>query len=252
MHFRLIVEGTSTAKRTFDVAGADSLCKINAHGTVTETATYLRGRGVTLAVQRTQRGWSLTRAFTSTDITTRVRIVRKADGPVSITPLIPTNPTSQSVCQSLLNSLKQQLKGSTDIKNAHCPQTHSSTEDWGFKFEGNSFAFDNLGRDVHAPTLPGSCGSTPYTTGFLAMAHEFPDIPEVAFVPSPFPAVCTHQQPCAEDLQIWAHHHAVLVHMTSGEVTDPQQDVGNPGLGLSGHATDSGRTDILLRFIREP
>lgn len=252
VHFRLIVEGTSTAKRTFDVSGEVSLCNINVHGTVTEKATYLRGRGVTLAVQRTQKGWSLTRAFTRSDITTRVRIVRKASGPVSITPLIPADPTSRMVCQSLLNSLKQQLKGSTDIKNAHCPQTTSPSEDWGFKFEGNSFAFRNLGRDVHAPTLPGSCGFTPYTGGFLAMDHEFPDIPEVGFVPSPFPAVCTHQQPCAEDLQIWAHHRAVLVHMTSGEVTDPQQIVGNPAVGLSGHATDSGRTDILLRLIRQP
>jgi hypothetical protein len=57
---------------------------------------------------------------------------------------------------------------------------------------------------------------------------------------------------CAEDLQFWAHHHAVLVHMTSGEVADPQQNVGDPASGLSGHATDSGRTDILLRFIRQP
>lgn len=81
VHFRLIVEGTSTAKRTFDVSGEVSLCNINVHGTVTEKATYLRGRGVTLAVQRTQKGWSLTRAFTRSDITTRVRIVRKASGP---------------------------------------------------------------------------------------------------------------------------------------------------------------------------
>jgi hypothetical protein len=153
-----------------------------------------------------------------------VRIVRKADGPVSITPSIPT-----------------------------CPQTSANgTEDWGFKFEGNNFALRNFGRDVHAPTLPGSCGFTPYTAGFLAMAHEFPDIPEVAFVPSPFPPVCTAQQSCAEDLQIWAHHHAVLVHMTSGEVADPQQNVGDPASGLSGQATDSGKTDILLRFIRQP
>ena len=254
MHFRLIIEGTSTAKRVFKVSGSEGLCKVDVQGTVTEKVTYLRGRGVTFAVQRTQKGWSFTRAFTSTDITTRVRIVRNADGPVSITPLIPADPTSQTVCQSLLTKLKQQLKGSTDIKNAHCPHTSSNhlTEDWGFKFKGNSFALLNLGRDVHAPTGPGSCGYTSYTAGFLDMAHEFPDIPEVDFVSSPFPPVCTAQQPCAEDLQIWAHHHPVLVHMTSGDVNDPQLPVGNPAFGLSGTATDSGRTDILLRFIRQP
>jgi hypothetical protein len=252
VYFRLIVEGTSTAERTFDVSGKEALCNIQAHGTVTEKATYLRGRGVTFAVQRTQKGWSFTRAFTHTDITTVVTIQRKAHGPVTITPTYPNIPTSVTVCQTLANNLKKQLKGTTDIANAHCPQKWGTREDWGFKFEGNSFALDNLGNDNHAPTVSGDCGYTTYTEGFLDLTHEFPDIPKVAFVPSPFPPVCTVRQPCFEDFQIWAHHHAVLIHMTSGEVTDPQQNVGNPLFGLSGHATDSGRTDVLLRFIRQP
>ena len=50
---------------------------------------------------------------------------------------------------------------------------------------------------------------------------------------------------------MWAHGRPVLVRMTSDDVTDPEQNVGNPLFGLSGHATDSGRTDVLLRFIRQ-
>jgi hypothetical protein len=50
-------------------------------------------------------------------------------------------------------------------------------------------------------------------------------------------------------LQLWAHGRPVLVRMTSDDMTDPEQTVGNPLFGLSGHATDSGRTDVLLRFI---
>ena len=252
VYFRLIVEGTSTAKRTFDVAGKESICNMEIHGTVTEKATYLRGRGVTFAVQRTEKGWSFTRAFTSTDITTVVSIQRKAHGPVTITP-DPSIPDVRDRCaRQYVDDLKKQLKGTTDIANAHCPQKWGTREDWGFKFEGNSFALDNFGNDNHAPTVSGDCGYTSYTAGYLDLTHQFPDIPKVAFVPSLFPPVCTVRQPCAEDLQIWAHHHAVLVHMTSGDVTDPRQDIGNPLFGLSGHATDSGRTDVLLRFIRLP
>ncbi len=207
---------------------------------------------MTFAVQRTEKGWSFTRAFTNTDITTVVTIQRKAHGPVTVTP-DPSLPVSVTAdCQTEANELKQQLKGTMDIANAHCPQKWGTREDWGFKFDGNSFALDNLGNDNHAPTVSGDCGYTKYTAGVLDLTHQFPDIPKVAFVPSLFFPVCTVRQPCAEDLQIWAHHHAVLVHMTSGDVTDPQQDIGNPLLGLSGHATDSGRTDVLLRFIRLP
>jgi hypothetical protein len=85
----------------------------------------------------------------------------------------------------------------------------------------------------------------------LDLPHQFPDIPKVAFVSSPFPPVCTVRQPCAEDLHRWAHGRPVLVRMTSGDVTDPEQTLGNPLFGLSGHATDSGRTDVLVRFIRQ-
>ncbi len=251
VHFRVIIEGTSNAERTFDVSGKDSLCDVTIHGTVTDRATYLRGRGVTFAVQRTERGWSFTRAFTNTDITTVVSIKRTAHGPVDITPTYPKFPTSVSVCKTLVAKLKKQLKDKTDIAYAHCPQNWGTREDWGFKFEGNSFALHNLGNDNHVPTVSGDCGYTSYTAGFLDLTHQFPDIPKVAFVPSPFPPVCTVRQPCAEDLQIWAHHRPVLVHMTSGEVTDPQQTLGNPLFGLSGHATDSGRTNVLLRFIRQ-
>ncbi len=251
VHFRVIIEGTSTAERTFDVSGRDSLCDIRAHGTVTEKATYLRGRGVTFAVKRTEKGWSFTRAFTSTDITTVVSIKRTAHGPIEIKPTYPAFPTSVSVCKTLEAKLKKQLKGKTDIAYAHCPQKWGTREDWGFKFEGNAFALRNLGNDNHVPTVSGDCGYTTYTAGLLDLAHQFPDIPKVAFVPSPFPPVCTVRQPCAEDLQMWAHGRPVLVRMTSDDVTDPEQTVGNPLFGLSGHATDSGRTDVLLRFIRQ-
>ena len=139
-----------------------------------------------------------------------------------------------------------------DIANAHCPQKWGTREDWGFKFEGNSFALDNLGNDNHAPDRVRRLWIHRVHRRRPRLDAPVPDIPKVAFVPSLFPPVCTVRQPCAEDLQIWAHHHAVLVHMTSGDVTDPEQPIGNPLFGLSGHATDSGRTDVLLRFIRLP
>jgi hypothetical protein len=251
VHFRVIIEGTSTAERTFDVSGRESLCDIKIHGTVTEKATYLRGKGVTFAIKRTEKGWSFTRAFTNTDITTVVAVKRTASGPIEITP-DPVTPISVSECKTLVDKLKAQLKGTTDIANAHCPQKWGTREDWGFNFDGNKFALRNLGSDNQVPTVSGDCGYTKYTAGFLDLAHQFPDIPKVDFVLSPFPAVCNFRQPCAEDLQIWAHRRTVLVNMTSGEITDPEQTVGNPLVGLSGRSTDKGRTDVLLRFTRLP
>jgi hypothetical protein len=182
---------------------------------------------------------------------TVVSIKRTAEGPIEIKPTYPHFRPSVSTCRTLVNKLKKQLHDKTDIAYAHCPQTWGTREDWGFKFEGNSFALRNLGNDNHVPTVSGDCGYTTYTAGLLDLTHQFPDIPKVEFVPSPFPPVCTIRQPCAEDLQMWAHGRPVLVHMTSGKVTDAEQTVGNPLVGLSGHFTDSGRTDVLLRFIRQ-
>ncbi len=252
VHFRVIIEGTSTAERSFHLSGNDSLCNIKLDGTVTEKATYLRGKGVTFALKRTEKGWSFTRAFTDTDITTVVSVKRRASGPIEITPAYPKVPTSVSVCKTLLAKLKKQLKGTTDIANAHCPQKWGTREDWAFKVEGNTFALRNLGNDNHVPTVSGDCGYTAYTSGLLDLAHQFPDIPKVDFVLSPFPAICNVRQPCAEDLQIWAHHRTVLVNMTSGEVTDPEQTLQSAFGSLGGRYTDKGRTDVLLRFTRLP
>jgi len=72
--------------------------------------------------------------------------------------------------------------------------------------------------------------------GFLAMTQEHPDISEVGFVPLP----TAHR---------FGHRRAFLVHMTSGRVVDLPGTVGRPP--LTGKVNDSGRTNILLRFIRQ-
>jgi hypothetical protein len=233
--FTLVIEGKSTAKRTFTETGAVGLCKINVHGTLTETATYLRGRGVTMIAVRGPSGTVFYRTGpgpVNGAITTRVHLVRKATGSVSWTPLVPK-----------LSQFCQHLKGTPDLSKHGCPEHKNSTEDWGFKLSGKSFALRQ--DDVLTPPGlkhgPGSCGYTKETAGFLTMAHEFPDIPEVGFVP--FPAA-----------QVFGRRHAFLVQMTSGNVVDKPKSTGGGGGGLSLKSTvkDSGRTDLLLRFIRLP
>jgi hypothetical protein len=228
--FTLIIEGTSTAKRTFTETGETGPCKIKVNGTLTETATYQRGRGVTVAANRTSAGTLVFRSGTefNRDITTRVHIVRRATGSVSFKPIVP---------QFL--SLCKRFKGTRDLSKAGCPEKQTFTADWGLKSEGGGFALrqaDVLSGPGHGLKHgPGSCGYNTYTAGFLEMAHEYPDIPEVGFVPFPI-------------AELFGHKHAFLVHMTSGEVIDPPRTVGTPP--LTGKANDSGRTDILLRFIR--
>ena len=72
---------------------------------------------------------------------------------------------------------------------------------------------------VDTPRTPPACSTWPTSS---------PTSPRWRSSPAHFPLSATVRQPCAEDLQIWAHGRPVLVHMTSGEVTDPEQTVGNP------------------------
>lgn len=230
--FTLVIEGKSTAKRTFTETGAEGLCKINVHGTLTETATYLRGRGVTVLAVKNASGTFFFRGGHqfNVDITTRVHIVRKATGSVSWKPLLPQ-----------FRPFCKHLKGTPDLSKLGCPELKNSHEDWGFKLQGSSFALRQ--PDILAPPGlkhgPGSCGYTSETSGFLGMAHEFPDIPEVGFVRFPY-------------AQVFGRRHAFLVHMTSGNVVDKPKSTGGGGLSLKSTVNDSGRTDILLRFIRLP
>jgi hypothetical protein len=230
--FTLVIEGKSTAKRTFTETGAVGLCKINVHGTLTETATYLRGRGVTVLAVKNASGLFFFRGGPkfNVDITTRVHIVRKATGSVSWKPLLPQ-----------FRPFCKHLKGTPDLSKLGCPERKNSHEDWGFKLQGSGFAL----RQPDILTPPGlkhglgSCGYTSATAGFLGMAHEFPDIPEVGFVPFPH-------------AQVFGRRHAFLVQMTSGNVVDKPMSTGGGGLSLKSTVNDSGRTDILLRFIRLP
>jgi hypothetical protein len=236
-NFSLVVEATSTATRGFSEHGSDSTCLIDTSGTLTETATYLRGRGVHLqfrGIKGKRNIFSLKRIGNTTDITTLVRVTRTIEGSVtgSLTPGLP-DPTGQltQICQGL---------SVPDLSTKGCPETRSYQADWGLDVDGirDTFALKLAVKSV--PTLshgPGSCGYTIPTRGFLGMNHEFPDIPEVKPVKVPF-------------AQLFGHQHAFLVRMTSGKVTDPQQQIGTPP--LVGFANDSGSTNILVRFIREP
>jgi hypothetical protein len=138
--FTLVIEGKSTAKRTFTETGAEGLCKINVHGTLTETATYLRGRGVTVLAVKNASGTFFFRGGHqfNVDITTRVHIVRKATGSVSWKPLLPQ-----------FRPFCKHLKGTPDLSKLGCPELKNSHEDWGFKLQGSSFALRQ--PDILAP-----------------------------------------------------------------------------------------------------
>jgi hypothetical protein len=226
--FTLVVEGKSTAKRTFTQTGRTGVCKISLHGTLTETATYLRGRGVTVVANKDSSGTYFFRSSSgpfNPPITTRVHIVRTATGSLTWKPLLPQ---FAKLCKT--------FKQIPDLSKFGCPEKKNTTEDWGFKL-GSGFAL----RQIEVLTAPvrhgrGSCGYTSFTAGFLALTHEFPDIPEVGFVPFP-------------SAQVFGRKHAFLVRMTSGNVVDKPV---SGGVILKSTMKDSGRTDILLRFIRQP
>jgi hypothetical protein len=205
------------------------VCTIKVKGTLTETATYQRGRGVTVAAARTASGALVFRSGTqfNRDIATRVRIVRRATGSVSFRPLVPQ---FLPYCRH--------LKGTPDLSKVGCPEKQTFTADWGLKLQGSGFALRQAdvlaGPNRGVKHGPGSGGYSSYTAGFLEMAHEYPDIPKVGFVPLP-------------TAQLFGHRRAFLVHMTSGSVIDPPGTVGTPP--LTGKVNDTGRTNILLRFI---
>ena len=149
---------------------------MSASGTLTETATYLRGRGVNLqfVVQgKGSTGFGLKRIGNTTAITTRVRVTRKIEGSVtgSLTRGVP-DPTGElaPICQGL---------SVPDLSTKGCPETHSYQADWGFERnpEPGGDLLTAPGRHFR-PALGRQIGSNaePWTRK-LRIHHPHPGLP---------------------------------------------------------------------------
>jgi hypothetical protein len=216
----VIVEGTATATHGFTEIGRAGLCTVNVSGSITHNMTLQRGKGLTFVAVKKRGQYGLERVGNNTDITLVVNLTISSQGSVNVQA---PDPLSAPYCPPHQADL-----------STGCPKKSTFRQDFGFKFNGSSFALVEAAVELQTPQ-PTWCAKDQYTDGLLDVVHGFPDEPEVGFVPFPFTKL------------FGRHPHAFLVRMTSGQITDPPKNGGTPPLLST--LNDSGSTSFTLRFI---
>jgi len=229
--FDLVIEGDATAQRTFQLTGQASICEENLHGTFTQTTRFLRGKGVTIEFVRKKVGagyeYGARRLSAASAITVVATSKRSATG-------------EQSLKRAVNAPLPVQCpeEGTKDIsKLGECGVAKTTRDDVGLKVTGNSFAIaedDNLAAP--GGTKKNVCGETPLDAGFVDLRYEWPDYDPVEDEPIP-------------DAKLFSGARAVKVDLVS--LGSPGGITTNVGTyPLTGTATDTGDTNITVRFIR--
>ncbi len=227
--FTLVIEGVARARRHFTVNGEVGTCTEEASGTFSQGNYFLRGRGVTLEFVRKRHGsswiYGVKRVGRRNAVfTVKVKQVREATGSAEVKAL--------SIKGFTLPCPESGVKH--DLDTPGCGTTKKLDTDLGLKISGTTFTVAPGDETLAAPIPLGTCGETTLTKGFLSLLYEWPDYVPVASAPLP-------------EAKLFSGVHALAVKL-SGEDKGTPKPIGTPP--LTGTATDSGETDITVRFIR--
>jgi hypothetical protein len=226
--FDIVIEGLSTAKRTFSLTGQASICEESLHGTFEEHSKFQRGKGVTIEVVRKKKGseteFGVKRLGGSPAITLVTKSWRTATGEQSLKRA--TNAPIPVQCPE---------EGVKDLsKIGSCSVTKTTRDNVGMHVNGNLFTIAQ--DDQLTPPTPttGLCGETPLDKGFIKMFYEWPDY----FPPK--------EEPIPE-AKLFSGLKAVRVDFY-GDAPPHTEKVGT--YPLTGEATDEDGVIMIVRFIR--
>ncbi|HXD54350.1 MAG TPA: hypothetical protein VN618_06325 [Solirubrobacteraceae bacterium] len=233
--FKLVIEGSAIALRTFSVSGTAALCRENVSGDFTQHTEYLRGKGVVLDFVRSKAGksyrYGIKRAGGKPDFTVVATVYREATGTASLTP---TPGLPEPLAAAAASSCSQ---AGTDLSTTPgCKVKKTQRNEVGLKVSGNTFAVVPAGEAHPKPPEKPVCGETVDTRGFLQLDYEWPAAPPTKFEPFP-------------DAKMFNPRiNAVAVELSSGEVFGESKPLGTPP--LTGTEKDTAANTATVRFIR--
>lgn len=222
--FRLIVEGTSTARRDLDLGADTGVCGWQFNARLSETATFERGTGVVVEFVKIGRGRNapviLRRAGRATaTFATKVTLRR----------------TSSGFGQRLnLTPVDQCLPVTEDLSSGpDCDKDIPSRTNLGLAFAQSSLRLrlSGLGalEEIDCPVSQVFGGTPDLKYGWPLFTRLRPE-----FLPSQ---------------RIFGSARVIVVVATSGDSPTRTTEPARSGT-LTGSSTDIGRTRVILRFIR--
>ena len=228
--FKVVIEGNNTAHRHFYENGEAGTCQVRVKGDFTERTVFLRGKGVTIEIERVRHGstwqYKIKRiGHGKPDFTVVAKIDREATGLITKEPLkiglvsLPCPPPTEE-------DLSKTLGCGT-------PVTYRS--ELGFKLQGSEFSLRPVETKLTATVLKSleACGRVQLTQGVNSPKFSWPDIPDFEFAPLP-------------EEQLFSRAHAVAEALKGVDAVESQ--VGTPP--LVGYVTESGEDHVTVRFVR--
>jgi hypothetical protein len=228
--FDVIVEGRATDHNTSELSGQDAACLVKENGTVDETDTYLRGKGVKIEfdryghtiIMKRDRGGQLG----DTSLAVKVKVHRTAEGTISYVPAVP-----QVTCPP-----------PSDIsKNSDCGQNKPvvGSPAMLLGWDGGRLSLE-VTRGTQALPRPNHCGEDEQT-GISNQLHWA--------WPSPAKLQPVEALPARKIFN--RHIHAIAITMLSarGDRLPPYTVKWNAGQ-LMGTVTDTADNRATVRFIR--
>lgn len=228
-YFDVIVEGKAVDTLDTHISGTTGPCLVTEDGTVVDTTTYQRGKGVTVEFARYGRRIVVTRAgrIGDSSLATQVREKRKAQGGSQFSPAFPNLPCSVP------------------------PYELSSNGDCGKSFARGGaivlgFGQRGLTLDLTASTKlggsfdnPNHCGEDPHTGISEEFSLDWPTQPGLEPGPSVTPRA------------LFGRRHAIVVLLRSSDVGKPKKEHRKYNAGtLSGSVDESAFNEATVRLIR--
>jgi hypothetical protein len=228
--FDVVVEGKATDKLVTQMSGEDATCLVTEDGTVNDTTTYLRGRGVKLEFDRYGNQILIHRSGRKTDSTLAVKVqnTRTATGGVNYSPSRPGLPCSvppfsfaeNPDCGKVFND-----SGAMQLTYEHHALGLTVTRSTGL---GGGFAGTN------------SCGEAPSTGISEPFDLGWPNQPKLERAPAVTPK------------EVFGRKHAIVTLLRSSDTGKPKKEKRNLSAGsLTGSVEESAFNEATVRLIRQ-
>jgi hypothetical protein len=233
--FDVIVEGKTTDKLESELSGKAGTCLYLERGTVTETTTYRRGRGLALEFDRYGRTALVHRPGRETDATLAVQLATKrtATGGSELTPAFPNNVPP---CNA-----EPQYQHYEYAHNPDCGETVRGHGAAVFSYDEGLLGLAVVEKPKRSRDEFGNCGLDPGTGLTIDFTEAWPTPPSLEDGNLPIS-------------RIFGHRHAIKVRLPHSDAVRPGAPGGTRQVGeasLHGTLTEQADNEATVRLIRK-
>jgi hypothetical protein len=226
--FKLVVEGKATSELKSQLSGPTGPCLYEEDGTVNDTTTYLRGKGVIVQFDRYGGEVLIHRAGRETDSSLAVTVAteRTATGGSHASPASPALPCSVPPFEL--------------AQNKDCGQTFDEQGAMFLSYDAPALTLSITSTTTLTGGSPDECGVDPQTGLPADFLKAWPVPPKLEF---------GHLSLAS----IYGHAHALAIPLLSSDIHVRQKQtrkVGSQG-GIGGTLTETAFNEATVRLIRE-